>query len=90
MMKPLKRTPSTPIYGIGAASRLSGLAIYTLRWIESRGLLAPRRTPGKHRLFSEDDIERLNAIRGLMDRKVNLPGIRIILDMRKTGSRLKY
>jgi MerR family transcriptional regulator/heat shock protein HspR len=82
LLKPLKRTRSTPVYGIGAASRLSGLPIYTLRWIESHGLVRPRRTQGKHRLFSEEDIERIETIRELMREKVNLAGIQVILRMK--------
>jgi MerR family glutamine synthetase transcriptional repressor len=76
----VSRTRSTPIYNIGAASRLSGLPIWTLRWIEKHGLVRPRRTGGNQRLFSEEDVERLLRIRDLMEKKVNLPGIRIILE----------
>ncbi|MBI3554035.1 MAG: MerR family transcriptional regulator [Elusimicrobia bacterium] len=83
ILKPLKRTRSTPIYGIGAASRLSGLPIYTLRWIESHGLVAPKRTHGKHRLYSEEDMDLLGAIRELMRQRVNLAGIRLILRMKR-------
>jgi MerR family transcriptional regulator/heat shock protein HspR len=85
ILKPLKRTRTTPIYGIGAASRLCGLPIYTLRWIESHGLLAPKRSRGKHRLFSEEDLNHIQDIRDLMARKVNLAGIRVILEMRQDG-----
>ena len=79
ILRRVKRTPATPIYPIGAASKLCGLPIYTLRWIERHGLVAPRRTEGRQRLFSDEDMERLNRIRALMERRVNLPGIRMIL-----------
>lgn len=78
----LKRTGATPIYNIGAASRLSGLPIWTLRWIEKHGLVSPRRTGGNQRLYSDVDVELLVVIRGLMEEKVNLAGIRVILRMR--------
>ena len=78
----VRRTRSTPVYSIGAASRLSRLPIWALRWIEKHGLVAPRRTQGNQRLFSDEDMELLAAIRGLMEEKVNLAGIRVILRMR--------
>ena len=86
ILKRLKRAPSTPIYPIGTASRLCGLPIYTLRWIESHGLVAPKRTSGNQRLYSERDLEQLGTISGLMERKVNLAGIRVILEMTRAGA----
>jgi DNA-binding transcriptional MerR regulator len=38
------------------------ISISKIRYLEDQGLLAPRRTPGGYRLFSEDDIERLETI----------------------------
>jgi len=78
----VQKTRRTPIYNIGAASRLVGLPIWTLRWIESHELVSPRRTAGNQRLYSELDLDVLNTIRELMEEKVNLAGIRVILRMR--------
>jgi DNA-binding transcriptional MerR regulator len=38
------------------------ISISKIRYLEDQGLLAPRRTPGGYRLFSEEDIERLEII----------------------------
>ena len=38
------------------------ISISKIRYLEDQGLLSPRRTPGGYRLFSEEDIERLQAI----------------------------
>jgi DNA-binding transcriptional MerR regulator len=35
------------------------ISISKIRYLEDQGLLAPRRTPGGYRLFSEDDVEQL-------------------------------
>jgi len=78
----MARTRETPCYNIGTASRLTGIPVWTLRWIERHALIHPKRTGGNQRLFSENDLERLEAIRELMERRVNLEGIRIILTMR--------
>jgi len=38
------------------------ISISKIRYLEDQGLLAPRRTRGGYRLFSEDDVERLETI----------------------------
>jgi DNA-binding transcriptional MerR regulator len=82
LYRPVKRTEATPVYTIGAASRLTGIPIWTLRWIERHGLPRPSRTEGKQRLYNDDDLARLKDVRALMEKKVNLAGIRVILAMR--------
>ncbi|UPT75647.1 MAG: MerR family transcriptional regulator [Elusimicrobiota bacterium] len=82
LYRPVKRTEATPVYTIGAASRLTGIPIWTLRWIERHGLLRPSRTEGKQRLYNDDDLARLKDVRALMEKKVNVAGIRVILAMR--------
>lgn len=82
LYRPLKRTTSTPVYTIGAASRLTGIPIWTLRWIERHGLLRPSRTQGRQRLYNDFDLSRLRDIRAWMEKKVNLAGIRVILSLR--------
>lgn len=85
--RPVRRTRATPIYTIGAAARLTGIPIWTLRWIEKHGLLSPNRTAGRQRLYSDDEMDTLRSIRELMEQKVNLAGIRVILRMRQPSSR---
>jgi DNA-binding transcriptional MerR regulator len=47
-------------------NRLKGefpdVSISKIRYLEDQGLLSPRRTQGGYRLFSEDDVERLETI----------------------------
>jgi DNA-binding transcriptional MerR regulator len=38
------------------------ISISKIRYLEDQGLLAPRRTQGGYRLFSEEDVERLETI----------------------------
>jgi DNA-binding transcriptional MerR regulator len=38
------------------------ISISKIRYLEDQGLLAPRRTPGRYRLFGEDDVDRLRTI----------------------------
>jgi MerR family glutamine synthetase transcriptional repressor len=84
LYRPLRRTPATPVYTIGAASRLTGIPIWTLRWIERHGLLRPSRTQGRQRLYTDGDLDRLREVRALMEKKVNLAGIRVILSLKSS------
>jgi len=52
---------------IGAVCRLLSeefpdISISKIRYLEDQGLLAPRRTPGRYRLYAEDDVDRLRTI----------------------------
>jgi len=56
----------------------------TLRLYEREGLLKPSRSEGNTRLFTDDDLERLEVILKLTrDMGVNLAGVEIILNMRE-------
>jgi len=53
----------TPALRIGAVARRTGVAVATLRAWESRyGVLRPGRTDGGHRLYSEEDVDRVLAV----------------------------
>jgi MerR family transcriptional regulator/heat shock protein HspR len=55
----------------------------TLRLYEREGLLAPSRTEGNTRMYSDEDLVRLETILSLTrDLGVNLAGVEIILNMR--------
>jgi DNA-binding transcriptional MerR regulator len=43
-------------------SEFPDISISKIRYLEDQGLLAPRRTQGGYRLFSEEDVERLQTI----------------------------
>jgi MerR family transcriptional regulator/heat shock protein HspR len=56
----------------------------TLRLYEREGLLKPSRSEGNTRLYTEEDLERLEMILKLTrDFGVNLAGVEIILNMRE-------
>jgi len=62
----------------------------TLRLYEKRGLIKPSRTDGNTRLYSKENIERLELILRLTnDLGVNLAGVEVILNMRETIKRLE-
>ncbi len=56
----------------------------TLRLYEREGLLKPSRSEGNTRLYTDEDLERLDVILKLTrDLGVNLAGVEIILNMRE-------
>lgn len=62
----------------------------TLRLYEREGLLRPSRTDGNTRLYSEEDLERLETILTLTrELGVNLAGVEIILNMREKMAQMQ-
>ncbi len=69
---------------ISAVAELYKLHPQTLRLYERVGLLKPSRSQGNTRLYTDNDLERLDVILTLArDMGVNLAGIEIILNMRE-------
>jgi MerR family transcriptional regulator/heat shock protein HspR len=69
---------------ISAVAEMYGIHPQTLRLYEREGLLKPSRTEGNTRLYTEEDLERLEFILNLArDLGVNIAGIAIILQMRE-------
>ena len=62
----------------------------TLRLYEREGLLKPSRSEGNTRLYTDEDLERLEVILHLTrDLGVNLAGVEIILNMRERMSQMQ-
>jgi MerR family transcriptional regulator/heat shock protein HspR len=71
-----------PLFVISVAARLVEMHPQTLRKYEREGLIAPSRTTGNLRLYSDRDIERLRQVKYLVEeRGLNLAGVQIALDM---------
>lgn len=80
--RPRKRAKAG--YMISAIAELYKLHPQTLRLYERVGLLKPSRSQGNTRLYTDEDLERLEVILTLTrDMGVNLAGIEIILNMRE-------
>jgi DNA-binding transcriptional MerR regulator len=67
MSAPAKAPASQRLLTIGTVCRrlqdeFPDISISKIRYLEDQGLLAPRRTQGGYRLFSEEDVERLETI----------------------------
>jgi MerR family transcriptional regulator/heat shock protein HspR len=73
-----------PCYVISVAARMLGMHAQTLRYYERMGIIAPSRSRGRIRLYSQADITRLRQIQRLInDLGVNLAGAEVILRLNK-------
>lgn len=78
------KAKSKAAYMISAVAEQYQIHPQTLRLYEREGLLAPSRSEGNTRLYTGDDLERLEVILKLTrDLGVNLAGVEIILNMRE-------
>lgn len=66
----LNDEPKMPIYSINAVSEMTGVPPSTLRFWEKRfGLIRPEKTEGGHRLYSREDIDRINWIHNKIEKE---------------------
>jgi MerR family transcriptional regulator/heat shock protein HspR len=78
------RSKSKAAYMISSVAEQYGVHPQTLRLYEREGLLKPSRSDGNTRLYTDDDLDRLEVILHLTrDLGVNLAGVEIILNMRQ-------
>ncbi len=71
-------------YMISSVAEMYGIHPQTLRLYEREGLLRPSRSDGNTRLYTDEDLERLEFILNLArDLGVNIAGIAIVLQMRE-------
>jgi MerR family transcriptional regulator/heat shock protein HspR len=80
----MARAKSKAAFMISAVAEQYGVHPQTLRLYEREGLLKPSRSEGNTRLYTTEDVERLEVILHLTrDLGVNLAGVDIILNMRE-------
>ena len=77
------------LYVISVAARLVEMHPTTLRKYERVGFLEPSRTPGRTRLYSREDIRRLQQIKRLVEeREMNLAGVQMALNLTEVLSQI--
>lgn len=68
------------LFPIGIVMKLTDLSARQIRYYEQHGLVKPARTSGNQRLFSFNDVERLLEIKALIEKGVNIAGIKQVMD----------
>jgi MerR family transcriptional regulator/heat shock protein HspR len=80
---------SRGVYMISVAAQLAGMHPQTLRIYESRGLIAPGRSPKNTRLYSDEDVERLRRIQELTTvLGMNLAGVEKVFELEEQIARM--
>ncbi len=77
------------VFMISVAAELAEMHPQTLRMYETRGLIAPKRSPKNTRLYSRRDVERLRRIQEMTAQGLNLVGVEIVLELEEQVAQLK-
>ena len=78
------------VYMISVAAELAGMHPQTLRIYEARGLITPKRSAGKTRLYSQEDVDRLRRIQELTSELgMNLAGVEKVFELEGELERMR-
>jgi MerR family transcriptional regulator/heat shock protein HspR len=78
------------LFMISVVSEMLGIHPQTLRLYEREGFIKPRRSGGNTRLYSEEDVEKVEMIMRLTrELGVNLAGVEVVLSMREQMERMQ-
>ncbi|MEU8999001.1 MerR family transcriptional regulator [Streptomyces caniferus] len=69
---------------IGDAAAAAGMTPRALRYYEQQGLVTARRAPSGHRVYDEEDIRRLRAVRELRDAGLTVGDVRMFAPLLRT------
>src|SRR5213076_1301321 len=82
--------PQRGVYMISVAAELAGMHPQTLRIYEARGLITPKRSAGKTRLYSQEDVERLRRIQELTSEMgMNLAGVEKVFELEEELEKMR-
>lgn len=77
-------------YSISVVAKMFSVHQQTIRMYEKEGLISPKRSAGNTRLFSEEDVNRLEEIINLTHKMgVNLAGVEVILKLQKKVKKMQ-
>ncbi len=78
------------VFMISVAAELAGMHPQTLRIYETRGLIAPKRSPKNTRLYSQADVDRLRRIQELTSELgMNLAGVERVFQLEREMERMR-
>jgi len=71
------------LFPIGIVMKLTDLTARQIRYYEQHELIHPARTDGKQRLFSFNDVDRLLEIKALIEKGLNIAGIKQVMHLKE-------
>jgi|GEM_PF-32750 len=78
-----------PLFPMGIVTKLTELTPRQIRYYEQQGLISPARTKGNQRLFSFRDVDRLLKIKDLLEKGLNIAGVKEVLNQSQQLETLK-
>ena len=84
-----ERGAASGLYAISVVAQLVGTGQQNLRLYERRGLLAPGRTAGGTRQYSDADLVVLRRIGQLLADGLNLAGVAKVMELEAANARLR-
>lgn len=71
-----------PVFPTGVVCRLIKMPLWVLKELDSEGIVSPQRKRGADRLYSQLDLNRLNHVWNLMQRRrVTIGHLRVVLEI---------
>jgi len=84
----LKKKPA--YFSISAVAKMFSVHQQTIRLYEKEGFISPKRSDGNTRMFSEEDVDRLEEVIHLTHQLgINLAGVEMILKLQKKIKRMQ-
>ena len=78
--------PHTPLFVISVVSELVGIPVWTLRKLDEKGVVKPKRIGRKTRCYTRYQIRKLKYVQHLMDKEnVNISGVKVILELKSSS-----
>ena len=77
------------VFMISVAAELAEMHPQTQRMYDSRGQIAPKRSPKNTRLYSQHDVERLRRIQRMTAEGLNLVGVEAVLALEERLEKMK-
>lgn len=68
------------IYPISVVMNMTNLTARQIRYYETHGLIKPARSKGNQRLYTPTDVDNLLLIKSLLDKGLNLDGIKAVMN----------
>lgn len=72
-----------PVYSIGVVQELTGLSGRQIRYYEQAGLISPRRTGGRRRLYTRAEVDLLNEIKDYLRQGMTLEAVKEVMSAKR-------
>lgn len=87
---PMKIKRKKGFFSISAVAKMFSVHQQTIRLYEKEGLITPKRSEGNTRLFSEEDIEKLEEVIYLTHQLgINLAGVQMIFKLKRQMKKMQ-